>query len=80
MSESQPNRTMYENRVFDMFARSMLVVTEKDAAELLGTDMLVQLMVDRLDGVGPTFLCSDDDPSVRYYFLNDLLLWNKSRH
>lgn len=57
----------------------MLVVSEEDAVKFLGRNRLLQLMADRVDGVGPTFLSLNGDSSRRYHFVSDLLYWNKNR-
>lgn len=36
-------------------------------------------MADYVDGFGPTSLRHNRDSSRRYYFVNDLLYWNKHR-
>lgn len=76
MNEQQGTENAYENSAYDMIGSSMLVVSEEDAVRFLGTNRLLQLMVDRVDGVGPAFLSLNGDPSHRYYFVSDLLYWN----
>lgn len=66
-----------ENPVYSMLENAMWVVDENEAKKFLGTNRLLQLMVDRVDGVGPTFLSLNGDSSRRYYFVGDLLYWNK---
>ena len=79
MNEQQSSANAYGNPVYDMIGSSMLVVSEEDAVKFLGRNRLLQLMVDRVDGVGPTFLSLNGDSSRRYYFVGDLLYWNKNR-
>lgn len=79
MNERQSSANAYGNPAYDMIGNSMLVVSEEDAVKFLGTNRLLQLMVDRVDGVGPTFLSLNGDSSRRYYFVSDLLYWNKNR-
>lgn len=79
MSKETSVRDASKNPVYSMLENAMLVVSEEDAVKFLGTNRLLQLMVDRVDGVGPTFLSLNGDSSRRYYFVSDLLYWNKNR-
>lgn len=76
MNEQQGTENAYENSAYDMIGSSMLVVSEEDAVRFLGTNRLLQLIVDKVDGVGPAFLSLNGDSSHRYYFVSDLLYWN----
>ena len=77
MTEQQGTENAYENSAYDMIGSSMLVVSEEDAVKFLGRNGLLQLMVDGINGVGPTFLTLNGDSSRRYYFACDLLYWNR---
>ena len=77
MNEQQGTENAYENSAYDMIGSSMLVVSEEDAVKFLGRNGLLQLMVDGINGVGPTFLTLNGDSSRRYSFACDLLYWNR---
>lgn len=79
MNEQQSSANAYGNPVYDMIGSSMLVVSEEDAVKFLGTNRLLQLMVDSGDGIGPAHLRHCYDSSHRYYFVSDLLYWNTNR-
>ena len=68
MSKKASVQDAPENPVYSMLENAMWVVDENEAKKFLGADRLLQLMVDCVDGFGPT--------SHRYYFVSDLLYWN----
>ena len=77
---SKPNvQAAPENPVYSMLEKAMLVVDEEEAKKFLGATRLLQLMVDNGDGIGPAHLRHCRDSSHRYYFVSDLLHWNKNR-
>lgn len=77
---SKPNvQAAPENPVYSMLEKAMLVVDEEEAKKFLGATRLLQLMVDNGDGIGPAHLRHCRDSSHRYYFVSDLLHWDKNR-
>lgn len=77
---SKPNvQAAPENPVYSMLEKAMLVVDEEEAKKFLGATRLLQLMVDNGDGIGLAHLRHCRDSSHRYYFVSDLLHWNKNR-
>lgn len=79
MSKKASVQDAPENPVYSMLENAMWVVDENEAKKFLGADRLLQLMVDCVDDFGPTSLRHNRDSSRRYYFVNDLLYWNKHR-
>ena len=79
MSSKPSVQAAPENPVYSMLEKAMLVVDEEEAKKFLGATRLLQLMVDNGDGIGPAHLRHCRDSSHRYYFVSDLLHWNKNR-